>query len=536
MTNATQPNLDQRLLSGVYQAIDRSQAVIRFKPDGTIIHANHNFLAAMGYELDEIAGQHHKMFAADGFENTPEYKDFWSKLNSGTFHQGQYKRLAKGAKEVWIQATYNPIFDQENNLVEIVKFAVDITEQKAADVRYQNQIKAIDQAQAGIEFDLDGNILDANSVFLKFMGYEKSDIVGKHHRIFCEPELVKSRDYKTFWHRLKSGDYQHGDCKRLNAKGETVWIRASYTPVMDVNGKPDRIIKVAADITQQTVENQNLSQRLEKTSRALEEASTTLTNAANIMLKSSEEAESQAKEVSLSSDGLAENVKEVARSTDEMSSTVGEISTKARETSTISADAKHSTEKASGLMEGLESASNEISTVIKLISSIAQQTNLLALNATIEAARAGESGRGFSVVANEVKELANQTAVATEKITQTVNTITGSTAHSIEAIKEISSIIEKVNENAMVTATATEEQGATTTGVRDLISKSSDGIHKIVGGIHEVSKTCSASLQGAKDTLEAANKLSSIAEDLMGVLNQRKFDQDEITTVQKIAA
>ena len=224
--------------------MSKSQAVIEFNMDGTIITANENFLATVGYDLREIKGQHHRIFCESEYANSPEYKTFWENLNAGQFDTGEYKRLGKGGKEVWIQASYNPILDLDGNPFKVVKYANNITGR----VR---QAQAMAATQATIEFNLDGTIVTANDLFLGAMGYSLKEIQGQHHRIFCHDELTNSPAYTQFWQMLNRGEAQTGEFKRKNKAGDDIWIQASYTPTYDNNGELKSIIKYASDITAQ---------------------------------------------------------------------------------------------------------------------------------------------------------------------------------------------------------------------------------------------------------------------------------------------
>lgn len=199
--------------AGMLDAINKVQAVIEFGLDGTIQHANENFLNAMGYTLDEIRGKHHSMFVDPAYRESPQYKLFWEKLGRGEFDAGQYKRIAKGGREVWIQASYNPVFDGSGKPFKVVKFATDITGQKLQNADYQGQIAAISKAQAVIEFMLDGKVLKANENFLKTLGYSLDEIKGQHHSMFVEPTYRQSHEYKLFWEKLGRGEYDAGQYK-----------------------------------------------------------------------------------------------------------------------------------------------------------------------------------------------------------------------------------------------------------------------------------------------------------------------------------
>ena len=230
-------------------AIDRSQAVIEFALDGTVLTANRNFLDAMGYTLAEVRGKHHRMFCEPSLAASDEYAEFWQRLATGQFEGGVYKRLAKGGREVWLQATYNPILDDAGQPLKVVKFASDITVAKLADAESRGKVAAIDRAQAVIEFKLDGTVLTANQNFCDTMGYALHEIQGKHHRIFCEPTLANSEEYEDFWTRLAAGGYESGEFKRVAKDGQEVWLQATYNPILDDAGKPMKIVKFASDIT-----------------------------------------------------------------------------------------------------------------------------------------------------------------------------------------------------------------------------------------------------------------------------------------------
>jgi methyl-accepting chemotaxis protein len=234
---------------GMLAAIDRSQAVIEFALDGTILSANENFCTTMGYALEEIRGKHHSMFADPAFARGAEYRAFWAKLGRGEYDAGQYKRLAKGGREVWIQATYNPVFDAKGMPCKVVKFATDITAAKLRAADYEGQLAAVGKAQAVIEFSLDGTVLTANENFCKVVGYTLEEIRGKHHSMFVEPALVQGAEYREFWSRLGRGQYETGQFRRLGKGGREIWILASYNPIPDMNGKPFKVVKYATDIT-----------------------------------------------------------------------------------------------------------------------------------------------------------------------------------------------------------------------------------------------------------------------------------------------
>ncbi|BBH53816.1 methyl-accepting chemotaxis protein [Fluviispira sanaruensis] len=245
-------------LEGQLAAINKSQGVIEFSIDGDILTANSNFLSILGYSLAEVKGKHHRIFCAPAYANSHEYKDFWAKLNRGEYDAGEYKRIGKDGKEVWIQASYNPIFDSNGKVLKVVKYATDVTHHKVLNSDFQGQLAAIAKSQGVIEFSLDGIIQTANDNFLNLLGYSLAEVKGKHHRIFCDVSYVNSPEYREFWNKLGRGEFDAGEYKRLGKGGKEVWIQASYNPILDLNGKPYKVVKYASDISAQKLKDAQL--------------------------------------------------------------------------------------------------------------------------------------------------------------------------------------------------------------------------------------------------------------------------------------
>ena len=215
--------LDQQ---GQIAAINRSQAVIEFALDGTILMANENFLATVGYTLEEVRGQKHAMFVDPAFRAGAEYQQFWDALRRGEYASGQFRRTAKGGREVWLQASYNPILDGEGKPFKVVKYATDITAQKLATANYEGQLAAIFISQAVIEFELDGRVRTANENFLTAVGYTLDEVRGQHHGMFVDPVHRASAEYRLFWDKLGRGEYDSGQYKRVGKGGREIWIQA----------------------------------------------------------------------------------------------------------------------------------------------------------------------------------------------------------------------------------------------------------------------------------------------------------------------
>ena len=400
-------------------AISRAQAVIEFNMDGTVVTANDNFLRALGYSLSEIVGKHHSIFVAPSDRDSAAYREFWAKLNRGEFDSGEYRRIGKSGKEVWILASYNPVIDQNGKPFKVVKFATDVTAQKLRNADLAGQIAAIGKSQAVIEFNMDGSIVTANDNFLKALGYSLPEIVGKHHGMFVDPAARDGAEYREFWAALNRGEFQTGEFRRIGKGGKEVWIQATYNPILDMNGRPFKVVKYAADTTAQAIAR-------------------------------------------LQGEKVRGMMEQVAAGAEELNASVREISeamTKSKETAATAVDRVESADQQA---QRLSDAAEQMSSIVQLIGDITGQINLLALNATIESARAGEAGRGFAVVAAEVKNLANQAKQATDKIDQEIGNLNGISGDVVTALDSIKKAIQDVSEYVTSTAAAVEEQSAVT--------------------------------------------------------------------------
>ncbi|MDF0520604.1 PAS domain-containing methyl-accepting chemotaxis protein [Bradyrhizobium yuanmingense] len=400
-------------------AISRAQAVIEFNLDGTIVSANENFCKALGYSLDEIKGKHHSLFVADADRNGPAYREFWAALNRGEYQAGEFKRIGKGGREVWILASYNPLLDENGKPYGVVKFATDVTAEKLKNADLAGQIAAIDKAQAVIEFNMDGTIITANANFLGALGYSLAEIKGRHHSMFVEPSERDGAGYREFWAALNRGQYQAAEYKRIGKGGKEVYIQASYNPILDLNGKPFKVVKYATDVTKQVL-------------------------------------------VRMGNERVRGMMESVAAGSEELNASVREISeamTKSRETAM---GAVEQVGAADAQAQRLTEAAQAMSGIVEMINNITGQINLLALNATIESARAGEAGRGFAVVASEVKSLANQAKQATDKIGQEIGSLNSISGDVVSALGSIKQAINNVSEYVTSTAAAIEEQSTVT--------------------------------------------------------------------------
>jgi methyl-accepting chemotaxis protein len=442
---------------GKIAAIGKSQTVAEFGMDGVVLDANENFLRAMGYSLAEIKGQRHTMFV-DSASQGGEYRSLWDKMARGEFDGGQYKRIGKGGREIWIQASYNPIPDLNGKPFKVVEYATDITDQKLRNADFEGQLAAIGKAQAVVEYDLDGTIRSVNDNFSSLLGYSGGETRGKHHSMMVDAATSGSAEYRAVWAKLGRGEPESGRFKRVAKGGRDVWLQTSYNPILDASGRPFKVVEYASDVTAQMQMSQQLEISVKQTQIAVKAAIDgdltaripiagktgeieALCKGVNSMLDTTAElvkrvkvaaAEVQAGAEEISKGNLnlsqrteqqASSLEETASSMEEMTSTVKQTADNAGQANQLAMAARQQAEKGGAVvssavtaMGGINTASRKIADIIGVIDEIAFQTNLLALNAAVEAARAGEQGRGFAVVATEVRNLAGRSATAAKEI------------------------------------------------------------------------------------------------------------------------
>jgi methyl-accepting chemotaxis protein len=518
-------------LRGQIDAINRSQAVIEFELDGTIVTANDNFLKTVGYSLDEIQGKHHSLFVEPSYRDSAEYKQFWRDLGAGKFQSAEYKRVGKGGKEIWIQASYNPILDLNGRPFKVVKFATDITDSMLE--------RKINTRYAGMAENSPVNIMFADpDLKIQYMNPASTNTLKTLQKFLPVPvEKMVGQNIDVFH---KNPSYQRGllaDPKNLPRTAhiavgpETLDLLVS--PIFDQNKNFLGSMVTWSVITEKLAQEKrekDLTEGLKVTlntvnqnAQALATASEELTATSQQMSANSEETAAQSNVVASAAEQVSKNVATVATSAEEMSASVKEIAKNANEAAKVATDAVKVASDTNKTVAKLGESSVEIGKVIKVITSIAQQTNLLALNATIEAARAGEAGKGFAVVANEVKELAKQTATATEDISQKIEAIQTDTKGAVSAIDQIGKVIGQINDISNTIASAVEEQSATTNEIARNATEAAKGSTEISKNIANVSQAAKNTTEGANNTLSAASELSKLAADLKSVVDQAKL-------------
>ena len=527
---------------GQVAAISKAQALIEFSLDGRILHANDNFLNALGYTLEEVKGQHHRMFVDPVQRESVEYRMFWEKLGRGEYDAGQYRRVGKGGKEIWIQASYNPILDASGKPFKVVKYATDVTAQKLRSADFEGQLAAIGKAQAVIEFSLDGRILQANDNFLNTLGYALEEIKGQHHRMFVTPTQRDSVEYRMFWDKLGRGEYDAGQYLRLGKGGREIWIQASYNPIFDMNGRPFKVVKYATDVTAQVLANRATQAAVQETQEvvsAAKEGNLTrrvavdgksgaigelcggvnslvdklasvvgqIKESAQAINTAASEIASGNADLSARTEQQAASLEETASSMEELTSTVKQNAENARQANQLAIGAADVASRGGQVvsqvvntMSAIHDSSKKIVDIISVIDGIAFQTNILALNAAVEAARAGEQGRGFAVVAAEVRSLAQRSAGAAKEIKTLIN-------DSVEKVSNGTQLVEQAGKTMQEIVTSVKRVTDIMGEITAASQEQSSGIEQVNQAITQMDETTQQNAALVEEVSASAHSL-----------------------------
>lgn len=492
MFDIFKPSHDQS--AAMLATLDRAQAVLTFDLDGKILSANENALRVLGYALEEVVGRPHAIFVdaktKASAAHVEAYAAFWAALRAGERRNGVYRRVAKDGRTVYVEASYNPVLDASGKPCRIVAFATDITARKHEELDNAGQIAAIGRTNAVIAFTPEGVILDANENFLAAVGYGLEEIRGRHHSMFVDPAERESAAYRAFWSSLGRGEPLAAQFRRIGKGGREIWIQASYNPIFDDEGRICKVVKYAADITQQMSALADLRRRIAQIEAAVSRS------------------DAQAADATRGTGETSSHVRTTAAAAEQLAASVGEIASMMGKARMVNESAFSQANAAGESTTRLATAVSQMSGIVSLIGDIAGQINLLALNAAIEAARAGAAGRGFAVVAQEVKNLAGQAARATQQIGAEIDAVQAISGDVVGALAGIRGCVTDMREHVSATAASLDQQEGATREMSRALRSTSGAIASIADAIAAMSHEVSQVAEATREAGRAAQRLA----------------------------
>ncbi|HOY69866.1 MAG TPA: methyl-accepting chemotaxis protein [Methylotenera sp.] len=541
---------------GQLKAINKLQGVIQFDLTGKILDVNDNFAAVTGYSKQEIVGSHHSMFVDATYKSSSEYKAFWDKLGKGEPDGGVYKRIGKGGKEVWLQATYNPIFDANGKPYKVVKYATDITKSVIAEK---------EQAKNALESMMIKNSLESSSANL--MVADNNGIIT-----YMNPStLAMMREIQTSMRKVlpnfdadkligqnfdvfhKNPAHQRSLLAGLSQKHTVempvsdLFLRITASPIFDEKG--ERIGSVAewVNLTEEkraeseikdvveAAASGDLSHRLDYSNvkgaaaKTMEAVNHLLDSVNDIIFQVREAGETintAAGEISTGNNDLSSRTEQQASSLEETASSMEELASTVKQNAENAKQANQLAAAASGVaikggevvgqvvstMSSINESAKKIEDIISVIDGIAFQTNILALNAAVEAARAGEQGRGFAVVAGEVRNLAQRSASAAKEIKELITDSVRKTAEGTvqvenagKTMQEIVSSVQRVTDIMGEISAASSEQSAGIDQVNNAITSMDEVTQQNAALVEEAAAAAESLVEQAVTLMDTVN-------------------------------
>ncbi len=257
---------NQEVLTAQSYAMNTTLITLEMDVELRILTANNLFLDTMNYSLEEITNKHYRMFIDTEDYDSKDYQALWSDLKNGIPHKGEFKQIAKYGKEVWLQTTFTPIRNTEGKTYKILKIAFDVTTDKKMRLDFQGQLESFRRSNATVEYDMDGNIIEANEIFMRLMEYKREEIIGQNHALLVTNEEKSSDGYQALWDKLIQGEFHSGESRRVTKNGKEIWIQGSFNPIFDLSGKPYKLVEFAVDIT----DRKNAERKILTTQRKLQ--------------------------------------------------------------------------------------------------------------------------------------------------------------------------------------------------------------------------------------------------------------------------
>ncbi|WP_449394067.1 methyl-accepting chemotaxis protein [Devosia riboflavina] len=504
------------------------------------------------------------MFCDPAYAGSDDYKNFWSELRRGSFQSAAYRRLAKGGREIWIQASYNPVMDKSGKPIKVIKFATDITEQVSVAADHAAQVAAISRVQAVIAFKLDGTVIEANQNFLATLGYRLEEVAGRHHSMFCDKDFAASAEYRSFWQRLGAGEYISAEFQRFGKGGKEIWIQASYNPIFDAAGKVVKVVKFATDISERkraegiiallteslarmsngdlggridtsfTGQYEQLRQAFNQSLSQLQTIVGGLRNASGSLKTATAEILAGANDLSQRTTRQAATIEETSAAVEQLAGTVAENAKRAAAASEKAKSLADDATKggvvmgeATGAMAAIEASSGKISNIIGLIDDIAFQTNLLALNASVEAARAGDAGKGFAVVAVEVRRLAQSAAQASADVKALIETSAGEVRTGAQFVEQAARKLDDIRRGA-------EDSFGLIGDMAKASREQSSALNEVATAVRQMDEMTQHNAALVEETNAAIEQTEAQAAKLDGIVDV--FRQEQRTTRQERSA